>query len=288
MNNTEYLTTGDLDEVLEVLAQWKDRARLVAGGTNVIPNMHRGLAYPELIINLCDLDALDHIREEEGIISIGALTTISDVASSEIIRNNSPILSSAAGHLGNPLTRNRATIGGNLADASPAADMAPPLLALGATVHLERAGGKQRQVPLDQFFLGPNKTLLDREELITRITFPKPEDPETGAHIKLGLRNAMAISVASVAVMLEMDGKVCRKAKVALGAVAPKPVRAYGVEKILEGREIDQGLIEECARLVQEEISPISDIRATAEYRIWVTSVLVKRAIQEAMKGGKK
>jgi carbon-monoxide dehydrogenase medium subunit len=287
MTDTEYVTAGDLDDVLGVLAKLKDRARLVAGGTNVIPDMRRGSAYPELIINLSDLKGLDHIREEAGTISIGALTTISDLASSEVIRDNGPILSSAAGQLGNPLTRNRATIGGNLGDASPAADMAPPLLALDASVHIERAVRQKRQMPVDQFFLGPNETRLERDEIITKITFPKPGHPENGAHIKLGLRNAMAISVASIAVMLDMDGKVCRKARVALGSVAPKPIRAYTVETRLEGKQIDQALIEECARLVKGDISPISDIRATAEYRTWVTSVLVKRAIHAAMKGRK-
>ncbi len=162
--------------------------------------------------------------------------------------------------------------------------MAPPLLALEARVHTEQGGGRAREISLDRFFLGPNKTVLEADEIITRITFFKPKDPKRGHYIKLGLRNSMAISVVSVAVMFEMEGKICRKARVALGAVAPKPIRAYGVEKDLEGGEINQEVIEKCAPILNKEISPISDIRASSEYRKTAASVLLKRTIMEAMK----
>ena len=220
-------------------------------------------------------------------ISIGALTTMTDLASSEIIQKESPILASAARQLGNPLTRNRATIGGNLADASPAADTAPPLLALEATIHTAGPEGKGREIPLDRFFLGPNKTVLDEDEIITRITIPKPKDPWKGSHIKFGLRNAMAISVASVALMLEMEGNVCRKARVALGSLSPKPIRAYLVEKELEDREITDVVLERCTVTVNQEIFPISDIRGSADYRRLVAAVLLKRAIRQAHMGRK-
>jgi carbon-monoxide dehydrogenase medium subunit len=170
-----------------------------------------------------------------------------------------------------------------LADASPAADTAPPLLALEASVHTQRGIGKGREILLDEFFIGPNQTILEADEIITKITFPTPKDRAWGAHIKLGLRDAMAISVVSIAVMLEMDGRLCRRARVALGAVAPKPIRAHRVEGLLEGREIDGRVIDECAGVVKEEISPISDIRASAEYRTLATAVLLKRAIHEAL-----
>ncbi len=284
MDETGYLAPKDLNEVFKTLEDTKGQIKFIAGGTNVIANIRAEKISPELLIDLTALEELSHVREENGAISIGALTTISELASSEIIRNQSPILSSAANRLGNPLTRNRATIGGNLADASPAADMAPPLLALDAVVHTEQGGGKGREISLEKFFLGPNRTVLEKDEIITRITFPKPKDPEKGHHIKLGLRNAMAISVVSIAVMFELEGKICRKARVALGAVAPKPMRAYGVEKALEGSEINQEVIEKCEPVLKKEISPISDIRASSEYREMAASVLLKRTIMEAMK----
>ncbi len=288
MDGDEYLALKNLDEVFKALEGFEGQAKFIAGGTNVIPGMRAGVISPELLVDISDLKDLEHIREEEGTISIGALTTISEVSSSSIIRKQGPILSSAAGLLGNPLTRNRATIGGNIADASPAAAMAPPVLAMEALLLTDRPGGRGRKIPIDQFFLGPNKTVLEEDEIITRITFPIPKDPLKGSHFKLGLRNSMAISVVSIAVMLEMDDKVCKKARVALGSVAPKPIRAYGVEQRLEGGEMDQEVIEECSDIVKGEISPISDIRASAEYRKLAASVLLKRTIQEALKGGEK
>jgi carbon-monoxide dehydrogenase medium subunit len=161
-------------------------------------------------------------------------------------------------------------------------------MAMEALLLTERPGGRGRKIPIDQFFLGPNKTVLEEDEIITRITFPIPKDPSKGSHVKLGLRNSMAISVVSIAVMLEMEDKVCKKARVALGSVAPKPIRAYRVEERLEGREMDQEVFQECSDIIKEEISPISDIRASAEYRKLAASVLLKRTIQEALKGGKK
>lgn len=283
MNETSHLAPRDLGGVVQALKKWKGRARLLAGGTNLIPDMRSGALVPEVIVDLSALEDLSSIREVDGMISVGALTIISEVASSEIIRKQSPILASAASNLGNPLTRNRATIGGNLADASPAADTAPPLLVLETSVHTEAGGGKGREIPLDQFFQGPRQTVLEGDEIITEITFPKPRDPARGSHMKLGLRDSMAISVVSIAVMLEMDGKVCQKARVALGAVAPTPIRANRVEDLLVGKEIDPGVIDRCAALVKEEISPISDIRASAEYRTMAASVLLKRAIQQAL-----
>ena len=285
MGNIKYVKPQDLKELLAIKEEFKGRAMVIAGGTNLIPNMRGGALSPELLIDVIGLEEFSRIGEENGRISVGAMTLISTVASSDIIKRKSPILASAARQLGNPLTRNRATLGGNLADASPAADTAPPLLALEAIVHSARPGGRGREIPLDQFFLGPRQTVLEDDEIITRITFPKPKDPSTGSHIKFGLRNAMAISVASIAVMLEREGKRCRKARVALGSVAPKPIRAYLVEKMLEGKEVDREVLEACSAAIREEISPISDIRASAEYRRLVVPVLLKRAVDEALRG---
>lgn len=283
MENMEYMKPKSLGEALNSMEKWGKRAKLIAGGTNLIPNVRSKTLSPELIIDLSSLENLAYIKHGNGTVSIGALTTISELASSTLIRKSCPVLFSAANQLGNPLTRNRATIGGNLADASPAADMAPPLMALEATIHTERTKEKARQIPLDMFFRGPNQTVLGDDEIIREITFTEPKKQAKGSYIKLGLRNSMAISVVSVAVMLEMEKTMCRKARVALGAVAPKPIRAHRVEALLEGREIDVDLINECSEFLTEEISPISDIRATAEYRKLTTSVLLKRAVQEAL-----
>lgn len=287
MIETEYLAPRNIDRLFEGIQGRAGQVKFMAGCTNVLPNLRARAISPRILVDLTGIEEITHVREGNGVISIGALTTMTDLASSEIIQKESPILASAARQLGNPLTRNRATIGGNLADASPAADMAPPLLALEATIHTAGPEGKGREIPLDRFFLGPNKTVLDEDEIITRITIPKPKDPWKGSHIKFGLRNAMAISVASVALMLEMKENVCRKARVALGSLSPKPIRAYLVEKELEDREITDEVLARCTVTVNQEISPISDIRGSADYRRLVAAVLLKRAIRQAHMGRK-
>jgi len=284
MTPTEYVKPGDLSDLRQVMAEYKARATVIAGGTNLIPEMRNGEESPELLIDISDMTELSFIRENNGSIAIGAATTIAEVASSPVLLDNSPILASAAKQLGNPLTRNRATLGGNLANASPCADTAPPLLALDAAVEILSPGGKTRQVPLNKFFLGYKFTDLVKGEVLTGITFPKPNDSTKGSHTKIGLRNAASICVASIAVMLDMDGKTCRKARVAAGSVAPIPMRAYRVEKFLEGKEINAPLLEECMAVVKEEISPISDIRGSLEYRSYVTSMILKRNIKRALK----
>lgn len=284
MTTTEYIKPGDLSDLHHLMEEYKGRATVVAGGTNLIPEMRNGEKAPELLIDISDLAELSFIRENNGSIAIGAATTIAEMAASPVLLDNSPILASAAKQLGNPLTRNRATLGGNLANASPCADTAPPLLALDASVEILSPGGKTRQVPVSKFFHGYKFTDLVKGEILSGITFPKPNDSTKGSHTKIGLRNAASICVASIAVALDMDGKTCRKARVAAGSVAPIPMRAYRVEKLLEGKEINAALLEECMAVVKEEISPISDIRGSLEYRSYVTAMILKRNIKRALK----
>ena len=284
MTSTEYIRPGDLSDLHHIMEQYKGRTTVIAGGTNLIPEMRNGEKAPELLIDISDMAELSFIRENNGSIAIGAATTIAEMAASPVLLDYSPMLASAAKQLGNPLTRNRATLGGNLANASPCADTAPPLLALDASVEILSPGGKTRQVPLSKFFHGYKFTDLAKGEILSGITFPKPKDSTKGSHTKIGLRNAASICVASVAVALDMDGKTCRKAIVAAGSVAPIPMRARRVERLLEGKEINAALLEECMAVVKEEISPISDIRGSLEYRSYVTAMILKRNIKRALK----
>jgi carbon-monoxide dehydrogenase medium subunit len=283
MDRLEYIAPKCLREAAELMRAWKGRAKLLAGGTNLIPDMRSRKIAPEVLIDLSGLRDLSYIRQTERVVSIGALTTICELVSSEVIQQETPMLASAASRLGNSLTRNRATIGGNLADGSPAADLAPPLLAMEASIRTEKADGEGRDIPLDRFFLGPNQTALEPDEVIREITFAIPRETARMQYIKLGLRNAMAISVVSIAFVVETDGTVCRKSRVALGAVAPKPIRAYRVEAGLEGSRLETPVLEECSRILKEEISPISDIRASSGYREHAASILFKRAVREAL-----
>lgn len=276
----EYIAPNSLQEITKLLKRLKGKGKLIAGGTNVIPDLRARKIQPQVLIDLSHLKDMSYIKEDKGRIRIGGLTPIAELASSKIIRKVAPVLAEAADELGNPLVRNRATIAGNLAHASPAADTAVPLLALEATVVVAR-DGTSRQIPIEQFFRGPNRTVLKAGEIIKEISFEKSASNTRMSYSKLGRRSAMAISVASVSVLLEMENGKCKKARIGLGAVAPKPVRAYGVEKMLEGKEVTEKLIEACCEDVQKEINPLTDIRASAEYRRQMSSVLLRRLIKE-------
>ena len=281
MKNFSFVNVESKAEALEVLNREKDKSYLVAGATNVMPFIRYEKINDKTLINIRNIRELRFIREEEDRIEIGPLTTICDLEKSEVIEKFAPALSEAAKNFADPTTRNSATIGGNIANASPAADTATPLLALNATVVAESKSGTRR-IPIQEFFLGVNKTALACDELITLIEVPKNAANSQSTFIKLGLRNAMAISVVSVAAGVEItDGKVTA-ANVALGSVAPTPVRAKKVEAALMGKEFTAELAEEAANLVVDDISPIDDVRASGEYRKTVSSVLVKRALKKS------
>ncbi len=261
------------------MKQWKKKAILIAGGTNVIPDLRARAIRPQVLIDISQLKGLSYIKEDKKTIHIGALTTISEIATSKIIQKWAPLLSQAAHQLGNPLVRNRATIAGNLADASPAADTAVPLLALEAMIVIQ--GGKEKQVPVHQLFVGPNQTVLKRDEMIREVIVPKFNPHVRTAYFKLGLRNSMAVSVVSMAVLIEMEKTFCKKARISCGAVAPKPIRVYRIEEMLENHEVTERLLGECCETIGKEISPISDIRASKEYRTEMATVLLRRGIRE-------
>ena len=282
MENTEYLKPNDIKELLLFMAQNKNRATVIAGGTNLIPEMRDGVRTPQVLVDVSNLPELAGIQLNSDSITIGAATTIAEIAGSPVICENLPILAKAAGELGNPLTRNRATIGGNLANASPCADTAPPLLALEATVHITDAGGQERTVPMDKFFMGYRLTRLGRGDVMTRITLPLSDPKARGGHTKLGLRKAASICVASVALMLLKENGHIARARVAFGSVAPQPIRAYALEALLEGRDLNDTLLGECDALLKKEIAPISDIRGTQNYRQAATGAILRRNLLHA------
>ncbi len=282
----EFDTPKTVKEALLLLDRGRGKVRLIAGGTNIIPNLRARAEDPEKVIDLGRIRGLSYVKEEKGKIRIGGLTPIAELVSSPTLQAYASILCQAARQLGNPLLRNRATIAGNLADASPAADTAVPLLALEATVVAEKHGRKAREIPLHQFFVGPQKTVLQKKELIREIYFPKPGPATKTGYLKLGLRNAMAISVISIALLAETAGGKCRKICIGFGAVAPTPIRAWGTEKLLEGNTLDPEVVEAACTRVAQEVSPISDIRASADYRRSMASVLLRRLIRQNLMEG--
>lgn len=279
----EFIQPDNISETLRALKRWGRKGLLVAGGTNVLPDLRAKKISPEALIDLSRLESLSFIKTEKGGIRVGALTSIADIAASNLLQKKAPILREAARHLGNPPVRNRATLGGNLSNASPAADTAVPLLALEAVVGVRGTGARERQIPLDQFFLGPNRNALKADEIITDIFFPMPSSDAKMSYRKLGLRNAMAISVITLGFVLEGRKGTCRRVCIAFGAVAPKPIRAHQAENVLSGKKITPDLLRACAREAEKEISPITDIRAGAEYRRAIASALLQRTLGEAL-----
>ena len=282
MKNVEYYKPQDPSELQELMQVHQARAVLIAGGTNLIHQMRNGEKKPEVLVDISELKDLTGIKVEDNYITIGAVTSIAQIAASPVIGEHCPILAAAAKQLGNPLTRNRATIGGNLANASPCADTAPPLLALEAEIHITNTEGQARSVPADKFFMDYKWTHLDKGDVMTRIAVPKPKVAAKGIHTKLGLRKAAAICVASVALMLEKEGDAVKRARIAFGSVAPKPIRAYRLEHYIEGKPVDEKLLSDCGPLLQEEISPIGDIRGSESYRRSATASIFNRNLLQA------
>jgi len=282
----EFIQPPNVNETLRALKKWGGKGLLVAGGTNVLPDLRAKKVLPKALIGISRLESLSFIKAEQKEIQIGALTPIAVIAASTSLQKKAPILCEAARHLGNPLVRNRATLGGNLAKASPAADMAVPLLALEAVLGIQGAGGRKRRIPLDQFFLGSNRNALQVGEMIREVSFALPSPGSKMAFRKMGLRNAMAVSVVSLGILLDLRKGVCRRIRIAFGAVAPKPIRVYQAENVLIGKEITPELLQACGTQAEKEISPITDIRAGAEYRRAMASVLLQRALGEALEMG--
>ena len=273
---------ANLAEALTLLAQYGPDGKLLAGGTNIVVELRDGRHNCKSLVDLSHLKELRGISQPDGHIVIGGGTTITELIDHPLIVSHAGILRDAARLFASPLVRNRATVAGNLVDASPAADTAPPLLALNAEVQL-MSQAATRWVKLEDFITGVRKTLLQPGELMVAIRWPVPSARSAGAYTKVGLRKADAISVLSAAVMVELDDAgLCKQTSIALGAVAPKPFRARAAEALLIGKVLDPVLIAEAARLAAESTHPIDDIRGTAAYRKRVVAVTVRRLLTKA------
>ncbi len=277
----EYYPARSVDEALALLAQYPG-SEVVAGCTNTIVDARAARKIPKAVIDTNRLSDLHYARHDNGTIRLGARTTLTDCFVLPFLVKEAPVLKLMAAEFAGTLIRNRATLAGNIAYASPAADVAPPLLALGATITLVSKARGARTLPLSDFILGPRKTALAEDELITELAFPADGEAKSG-YFKFALRNAMAISLISGAVVLHMEGKKIREAALALGAVAPKPYRVTQAEEMLKGQVPTDPLIREVAKVAAASTSPISDIRASAEYRREITEVMTRRIVERAL-----
>lgn len=279
MKDVMYFAPTAIDEAIKLLAEYGERATVLAGGTDLVPRINTYQLKPDVLLYIGGLD-LDYVKEADGKLVIGAATKTAELASSALVAEKAGALAEGARRSGSVAIRNAATIGGNLANASPAADLATPLLVMDAELHLAGTRGK-RVVAMKDFFTGPGGTVLKPDELIMEIHVP-PVKGKTVFH-KLGRRKALTLSVVNVAVRLDMADHRCKDARLALGAMAPTPMRCPKAEEMLRGKALDEALITKCAAEAVAESSPIDDQRATAWYRQKAGVAVVARALRQAV-----
>lgn len=279
MKRFNYYKPRSLDEAWELKEKIPD-ALFIAGGTDILVGIKNGELYPPALISLRSIPELNSIKIN-GSAYIGALTTISDLIHHPALYDMYPVLVEAAKRLGSVQIRNVATIGGNICNCSPCADMALPLLVLDAKVKLQSAK-ESRKIPIYEFFKGPGETNLTPHEILTGIILEPPRKKTKAIFLKKG-RVRMDLAIASLAALLEMKGEKCQKARLAAGSVAPVPLRLFKVEAQLEGATISDKLVAEAQQLAAESVAPITDIRATKEYRRQIVMVFVKHALKSIL-----
>ncbi|WP_425805622.1 FAD binding domain-containing protein [Desulfitobacterium sp. Sab5] len=282
MSKFEYFRPNSLEETFELMMENPGYC-LLAGGTDVMVKLKENIIHPSVIVDLGALDILKGIKAEGSKITIGALTTHTQLSESDVIKKYAPALAKAAGLVGSPQIRNNGTVGGNMGNASPAADTVPALIAYDAIITIANMTGS-REILLKDLFKGPGRTQLEPGELITKISFVAQKDNQSSSFEKLGKRKALAISVVNAAVFIEVHPitKIVTKARFALGSVAATSIRVPAGEEHLAGNVISDKLLLEVADVVSNAINPIDDVRSTAAYRKEIAGTLIKRALENA------
>ena len=307
MNKFDYLRPKTLEEALTLFSKYGGKAKLIAGGTDVIVMIKQKAMAPDVLISLQGIPGMDQIKFN-GSLSIGPMVTHRAIEKSEIIRRNFSALTDAADYLGSVQIRNVATIGGNICTAAPSADTATPLLVLGTQVKIKNLK-KERTVSIEEFFKGPGETVLEPGEIVQELLIPKPL-PKTGsAYYKLQRRLALDLPILGVSVLLsldkdkitcsdmlctaspissilhkmEEDNVVCKEVRIALGVAAPTPWRAVKAEALLRGKKLSDELLEEAAEAAATEAQPRDTIRGEAWYRRDMIKVMVKRMAMKSI-----
>lgn len=283
-----YYSVTSLGEALDLLARYRDRARIVAGATDLILELERGQR-PDVdtLIDISRVPGLDQIAVHGDTIRLGPLVTHNHLVGSAVVTERAFPLAQAAWTVGAPQIRNRGTVGGNVITASPANDTIPPLWALGASVTLASTRG-ERSVEFPAFYQGVRKTVMEPDEMLTAITFPALGKHERGIFLKLGLRKAQAISVVNATVILGFDGEAITNAVITMGSVAPTIIRVPVAEHYLQGQTLADDVIREAARLAAAAPTPIDDVRSGASYRSEMCRVLTARALRVLRDGAER
>lgn len=279
----DYVKVSSLEEASKLAAEKGDKAVLMAGGTDVILLIHEKAIPADTVIDIKGIPGMDEIKYVDGEgMRIGALVKLYDIQNSDIVKEKMPALSDASRSVASPQIRRKGTMVGNICNASPSADTASILVAMNAVVKVYNAEG-EKDIPIDEFFKGVKKTALVPGDIVTGIFIPELNKGEGSAYFKHSVRKAMDLAIIGVGAKIKMDGDKIADARVCMGGVAITPLRAKNAEQILIGNEITDELLEKAGVAASQECSPISDVRASAEYRTDMIRVYTKRAVRKAV-----
>ncbi|MEN2975215.1 MAG: xanthine dehydrogenase family protein subunit M [Candidatus Caldarchaeales archaeon] len=281
-----YHSPENLEELLKLIDRYRERARILAGGTDLIVDMKLRRKTPEHIISLKKIKDLEYVLEDGIAMRIGAAVKLKMIEKSRIVQERFQALHEAVKSIGSVQIRNMGTLVGNICNASPAADTAPPLLVFNASVVAESLNGK-RTIPINEFFKGPGATCLEDNEIVREVSIPYPPINSGSSFLKIG-RVGVDLAKVNVAVFIKLNGELVEECRIALGAVAPTPIRITKAEEYLKSRSITEENLRVVQEIVAEEVKPITDVRSTEWYRREVSKILVRDAIKIAVERVKK
>jgi CO/xanthine dehydrogenase FAD-binding subunit len=279
-----YTSPQSLLETLALISEYQGRAKIIAGGSDLLAKMKKGLPMPEVLINVECVDELHYINHSSGKgLRIGAATSLSSLGKSDLILSKFPVLAQAINSMASPFLRNRATIGGNLCNAAPSADTVPALIVLGSKVKISGLDF-EKVVRVEEFFTGPGQTVLKPGQMVTEIQVPDLSPGCSAVYLKQKRRNGADLAVVGVAALLTLgkDHETLKDVRIALGAVAPTPIRSRKAENILNGRKLTPEILIEAGKAAAAESSPIDDSRSSADYRKKLVAVMTRRAVAQA------
>jgi len=274
----EYVRPSSLNEATDLLSEYGKRAKILAGGTDLANMLKQGFPVPELMIDIKGLNELNHITLTEDILSIGSLVTFTEIIKSDLIKKNFNILWDAAHLVASNGVRNRATMVGNICSAVACMDSAAPLLVHDAVIHLKSKAG-ERLIPVSQWFVDNRKTAINENELVTGVSIKLPKQKYAGSYKKLMRYSGEDLSQANVGILALED----KSYRIAFGSVGPIPKRSLKIEHFLDKKELTDAVIAEAKTMIETVIAPITDVRATKEYRMHMTKVMFERGLREAI-----
>ncbi|OGR44774.1 MAG: FAD-binding protein [Elusimicrobia bacterium GWA2_61_42] len=274
----EYVKPKDMDEALHVFSLYREKARALAGGTDLIVHLKENLARPEVVVDIKALEELAGFTLKGNVLRLGALVTFGDLIASPVIKNKFPLLWEASLTVASVGVRNRATVAGNICSAVPSADSAPVLAVYDAEV-LTRSIRGERRVPIGAWFAGPKKTVLEPDEIVTAVEMRLPAGKHAGCYMKLSRYEGEDLAQGGIAVLVFADHTY----RVAVCALGPKPARCPKTEALLNGNKLEDKLLSRAKETILQEVSPITDIRSSKEYRLHMTQVMLGRALEKAV-----